>query len=288
MPEQVAVESGQGGLACVRLTAPHSTAEIYLHGAHVTRFQKTGEPPILFMSRKSRFGPGEAIRGGVPICYPWFGARPGGPSHGLARLVEWTFAGELSGSDGSIITRFVLPRCDPPWDSLATEFAVGISDVLSMTLTTTNEGPGPITIENCLHTYFHVRDIDDVSIVGLGGAPFDDFASGQTGRSRIQHEAVLRVNQETNRVYPDHTGVVEIHDTGVGRVIGIDKSGSQSTVVWNPWTTQRMPDDFDEMDYRQMVCVESGNVKQNAILLAPGETTTLRVKVSSGPSAQAR
>jgi glucose-6-phosphate 1-epimerase len=281
IPEQVAVTTGEGGLARIRVTAPKATAEIYLHGAHVTHFQNGDEPPVLFMSRKSRFARNEAVRGGVPICYPWFGARSGGPSHGLARLAEWTFAGASAGADGNVTVRFVLPKTDSPWDSLATEFAVGVSDALEMTLKTTNNGTRPTTIENCLHAYFFVGDIDDVSLTGLGGAPFDDFALGQSGAPRIQHDATLRVDHETNRVYPDHTGMVEIHDARLDRVIVVEKSGSRSTVVWNPWTTQKMPDDFDQVEYRQMVCVESGNVKQNAILLAPGETTTLRVNVSS-------
>jgi glucose-6-phosphate 1-epimerase len=280
IPGRIAVGKGEGGLARVRITAPGSDADIYLHGAHVTHFQKHGEAPLLFLSRKSRFASDSGIRGGVPICYPWFGARAGLPSHGFARLVEWTLAGASAEPNGSVSVRFVLPRAAAPWDSLETEFVVRVSDRLEMTLATKNGGTQPITLENCLHTYLQVSDIDGVSISGLGGAPFDDFSSGQTGTPRVQDEQTLRIGGETNRVYPDNSAPVEIHDVQLGRVIRVEKSGSRSTVVWNPWTTQKMPDDFDEMDYRQMVCVESGNVKQNAVLLAPGETTRLRVVVS--------
>lgn len=269
----------------VVVTTEASTAEISLHGAHVTHFQKRGDEPLLFLSRKSGFGPGVPIRGGVPICHPWFGPRDSGPAHGLARLVEWRLAGTSTAADGSVTLRFVLPALGGEWDSLETTFDVSISDALTMTLTTTRTGgdAAPIRVESCLHTYFHVGDVDAIALTGLRDAPFDDFAFGAGGARRVEHDPVLRIFQETNRVYPDNTNAVEIHDRALGRVIRVEKSGSHSTVVWNPWTTQKMPDDFDQADYRQMVCVESGNIKQNAAMLAPGETTTFTVVVRSAP-----
>ncbi len=102
-------------------------------------------------------------------------------------------------------------------------------------------------------------------------------------RARRQTNAALRITRETNRVYPNHAGVVEIRDEKLRRAIRVEKSGSNSTVVWNPWTTQKLPDDFDPAEHAQMVCVESGNVKQNKISLAPGQTAALKVVLSSQP-----
>ncbi len=284
IPGRVSIVAGEAGLPKVVVATDVSTAEIYLHGAHVTHFQKRGDEPLLFLSRKSGFGPRVPIRGGVPICHPWFGPRDGGPGHGLARLVEWRLAGTSVSADGSVTLRFSLPPLDGEWSSLATRFSVTVSDALTMELTTTNGASDVVRVESCLHTYFHVGDIDAVALEGLKDAAFDDFAFDGGGARRLEHAPVLRIFQETNRVYPDNTSAVEVHDDSLGRVIRIDKAGSQSTVVWNPWTTQKLPDDFDPAEYRQMVCIESGNVKQNAAILGPGQTTTVTVVVSTRPA----
>ena len=153
-----------------------------------------------------------------------------------------------------------------------------------MELMATNESADRnFDFENCLHTYFAVSDISQVSIAGLQGAPFDDFAAGAGGARRVENDSVLRITQETNRVYPDAAGTVEIHDEKSQRTIRVEKFNSHSTVVWNPWTTQKMPDDFDPAEHQHMVCVESGNVKQNKISLPPGKTAALKVVLSSRP-----
>ena len=286
IPGRVAFAAGNGGLAKIIVTTRAAMAEIYLHGAHVTHFQKNGEAPLLFLSARSGFGPGQPIRGGVPICFPWFGHREGGPSHGLARIAEWQLVKTSVTDHGTVTLRFAMPRItgDPAWNSLRTEFVVTVADTLTMELTTANEsGDGAAEIENCLHTYFLVGDIRQVSLAGLAGAPFDDFAAGAAGARRVENDPRLRITQETNRVYPDSTGVVEIHDEHLRRNIRVEKHNSRSTVVWNPWTTQKLPDDFDPAEHQHMVCVESGNVKQNKISLAPGGATSLKVVIRSQP-----
>jgi len=283
---RVAVMAGSGGLAKIVATARAATAEIYPHGAHVTRFQKTGEPPLLFMSARSHFAAGEPIRGGVPICFPWFGNRDGEPSHGFARITEWQLVKTAAPPDGSVKLTFALPQIPgrAAWKNLRTEFIVTVADTLTMELTAANDScDGTLGIENCLHTYFHVGDITQVSLTGLQNAPFDDFAAGANGARRVENDSALRITKETNRVYPNNTGTVEIRDEHLKRTIRVEKFNSQSTVVWNPWTTQKLPDDFDPAEHAQMVCVESGNVKQNKISLAPGQTAALKVILSSAP-----
>lgn len=276
--------TGKGGLPLVRIRTPWSAAEIYLSGAHVTHFQRNGEPPLLFVSRQSHFAAGQAIRGGVPICFPWFGNRAGEPSHGFARSATWQLLKTVVAPEGVVTLTFALPPVPgrDAWKPLRTEFTVTVAGTLTMELTVANNsGGGPLEIENCLHTYFHVGDIAQVSLAGLQGLPFDDFAAGATGARRMENDPVLRIVKETNRVYPAHTGAVEIHDVSLHRTIRIEKSGSNSTVVWNPWTTQKLPDDFDPAEHQNMVCVESGNVKQDKITLAPGLTAALKVVLSS-------
>jgi glucose-6-phosphate 1-epimerase len=284
IPGCVKLATGNGGLTKAVVTAKTSTAEIYLHGAHVTHFQKNGEPPLIFMSRKSYFAPGKPIRGGVPVCFPWFGNRDGEPSHGFARSTEWRLVKTSASPDGAVTVQFALPGISgqSAWNSLRTEFVVTVSDTLTMELTTTNEScDGTLEIENCLHTYFQVGDISAVSLTGLRDAPFNDFAAGDTGTRKIENDSVLRITKETNRVYPDNTASVEIRDEIFKRTIRVEKFNSNSTVVWNPWTTQKLPDDFDPAEHKSMVCVESGNVKQNKISLAPGKTTALKVVLHS-------
>jgi D-hexose-6-phosphate mutarotase len=281
---RVEIVTGPGQLPLVKIRTPWSTAEIYLLGAHVTHFQKNGEPPLLFMSAKSWFAPGKPIRGGVPICFPWFGPRDGEPAHGFARVTEWDLLKTAAAPDGTVTVHFALPRIPgrEAWGNLRTEFIVTVAETLTMELAAANESCGEtLDLESCLHTYFHVADIGTVTVTGLEDAPFDDFAAGAGGKRSPAERAPLRITQETNRVYPDNAAAVEIHDEKLKRVIRVEKFNSKSTVVWNPWTTQKMPEDWGQAEHQQMVCVESGNVKQNKISLAPGKSTSLKVVLSS-------
>jgi len=281
---RVEIVNGHGGLPLVKIRTPWSTAEIYLHGAHVTGFQKNGEPPLIFMSAKSYFANGKPIRGGVPICFPWFGNRDGEPSHGFVRSAAWQLVKTAAAPDGTVTAHFALPQIPgrEAWKNLRTEFVVTVADTLTMELIAANDGcDETLELENCLHTYFQVGDIGAVSLTGLQDATFDDFVFGAGGTRRNGDAAPLRITQETNRVYPDNTATVEIHDDKLKRVIRVEKFNSKSTVVWNPWTTQKMPEDFDQAEHQQMVCVESGNVKQNKLSLAPGKSSALKVVLSS-------
>jgi len=284
IPGHITIARGNGGLPKIDIVTGRSTAEIYLHGAHVTGFQRSGEPPLLFVSARSHFAPGQPIRGGVPICFPWFGNRDNEPSHGFARIVEWQLVKTSAAPAGALMLAFALPHIPgrDAWKNLRTEFVVTVADTLTMELITTNDSRGETqVIENCLHTYFHVGDINRVFLTGLQGVPFDDFADGAAGARRLENGSTLRITKETNRVYPNTTGPVEIHDEHLKRIIRVEKFNSHSTVVWNPWTTQKLPDDFDPAEHQIMLCVESGNVKQNKLSIAPGQTLSLKVVISS-------
>ena len=282
--KSIELTSGKGGLPVVKVRTPWSEAEIYLNGAHVTHFQKSGEPPLIFVSAKSQFAAGKAIRGGVPICFPWFGNRAGEPSHGFARTAAWQLVKSAVAPDGEVTLRFALPQLPgrEAWSCLRTEFSVTVSETLTLGLTTANDScDSAIEIENCLHTYFNVGDIGAVSLTGLQGTAFLDNAAGGNGARKIQEAAALRIPRETNRIYLDTISAVEIRDESLKRIIRVEKTGSHSTVVWNPWTTQKLPNDFDPAEHQRMVCVESGNVGPNKLSLAPGKSATLQVAVSS-------
>jgi hypothetical protein len=177
IPGRVTFANGSGGLPKINITTGRSTAEIYQHGAHITGFQKNGEPPLLFMSRLSQFAAGKAICGGVPVCFPWFGQREGDVIHGFARITEWDLIETAATPDGGVTIRFRLPSTTADAARLAyrAEFVVAVTDQLAMELIATNESADRnFDFENCPHTYFAVGDILDVSIAGLKGAHYLD------------------------------------------------------------------------------------------------------------------
>lgn len=285
IPERVTIVKGGGDLPKIKVRTDWSTAEIYLLGAHVTGFQKNGEPPLLFMSRASQFAFGKAIRGGVPIIFPWFGAREGFPSHGFARVTEWEWEESSAAPDGSVTLRFRLPTAAHAADSPPADvtFAVTVSDKLTMELTVANPSRTEnLSFENCLHTYFAIGDIAEVGITGLKGTTYIDKVDNF--RTKLESADAVRISSETDRVYLDTTETVEVHDSRHHRKIRVEKIGSASTVVWNPWVAKaREMSDFDDDEYKQMVCVEAGNVARNKITLAPGKSASLKVILSSHP-----
>ncbi len=275
IPGSVSLQTGKSALPVIRVESAFSTAEIYPHGAHVTHFKRKNEEPLLFMSEASEFEVGKPIRGGVPIVFPWFGGRDGMPAHGFARLAVWDLRASQVLADGSVMLHFRLP----PDDQFETDFIVTVGDTLTMELIVTNTGSSDFSFESCLHTYFQMGDIHQISVTGLNGTRYLDTLVGEEITETAED---IRFTGEVDRIYQNTSADVEIHDPVLRRIIHIRKSGSKSTVVWNPWIakSQRMPD-FGDDEYLQMVCVESGNVKESAVVLHPGETSNLKVEIGS-------
>ena len=275
IPGRLSFIEGEGGLLKIVIDTASSGAEIYLHGAHITHFQKKGEEPILFMSAASDFALEKPIRGGIPIIFPWFGPRDGLPAHGFARLLVWTLRETTQMPDGSVCLCF----CMPTTELYDAEFRVTIGDSLSMELSVRSSHPKQIEFETCFHTYFKVSSIDEISIHGLRNVSYIDKINTKVC---VETAPAIEISSEVDRVYFDTPTTVEIEDRGFGRKICIEKSMSNSTVVWNPWIekSMRMPDFCDD-EYQQMVCVESGNVAKNQIVLKPRETAVMKVVVKS-------
>jgi glucose-6-phosphate 1-epimerase len=286
-PGRVIFLDGNGNLPKVEVVTSAGRGELYLHGAHVTHFEKNGEPPLLFLSPLSRFQADQPIRGGIPVIFPWFGARDGEPMHGFARITTWDLREIMHQPDGALTLRLGLPQVPetallPPFDA---EYLVTFGETLEIELRITNRSSDQdFPFENCLHTYFLAGDIDAVAIAGLRGADYLD----KTGNFARQTETaeVIRITKETDRVYMNTTATVEITDRKLGREIRIEKCGSNSTVVWNPWIakSQQMPD-LGNDDYLRFICVESGNVGENRLVLSPGESAALKLKISLKSSA---
>jgi glucose-6-phosphate 1-epimerase len=287
IPARVTFLDGQNELPMLEVTTAWSSAEIYLHGAHVTRFIKKNESPLLFISQCSRFEKDQPIRGGIPVILPWFGQREGLPTHGFARLKSWELKEFVPAPDGSVSIRFRLPDCPeasafPPFTA---DYIVTVNQSLTLELAVTNNSKDEeFAFEDCLHTYFEVGDVTAISITGLKGHQYLDKVANFA--QKTENDDSIRISSEVDRVYLNATGPVEIHDPRLRRKIRISKQASLSTVVWNPWIAKshQMPD-FGNEEYTRMVCVESGNVASNNIKLPPGETSKLSVTLESSPLA---
>ncbi len=283
VPGRVTFLEGNGELLKIEAVTDWSTAEVYLHGAHVTDFTRKGEPPLFFLSQCSQFSETHPIRGGIPLVFPWFGPREGLPAHGFARLAEWQVHEVSTLPEGGVSLRFHLPETamGATLASFMANYVVTVTDKLTLELIVTNTSRDQaFTFDNCLHTYFAVGDITQIAIQGLKGASYLDAAASLAPKT--DSAEVIRIDSEVDRLYYDTEAPVEIIDSKLKRKIRIEKSGSASTVVWNPWVQKslQMPD-FGTDEYREMVCVESGNAGPNRLVLAPGKTSLLKVTISS-------
>jgi glucose-6-phosphate 1-epimerase len=286
-PAKVSFKAGQGGLPCIHINTAHAIATIYLHGAHVTSFQPKGASSVLFMSEKSWYEANKPIRGGVPVCFPWFGPKADdakAPAHGFARLKQWTLASVDEQADGSIVLLLTLRDDESTRALWPYSFELGhritVGSSLTMSLEMRNTGLTDFQFEEALHTYFTVGDIHRVKVLGLENSSYVDKVAGGThnqGRNAVEFTG------ETDRVYDSQADTV-IDDPSMGRRILVSKRQSQSTVVWNPWInkSKAMPD-FGDEEWPGMVCVETANVKERAVYLMPGDRHAMSVTISLQP-----
>lgn len=285
IPGRVTILEGNGELPKVEVNGDQGCAEIYLHGAHVTDFHLQDQPPLLFVSQCSRFARNQPIRGGIPVILPWFGSREGEPAHGFARLTDWELHETAALPRGGATLRFSLPETSASamWPLFTANYVVTVTDKLTIELIVTNCSPGQeFAFENCLHSYFHVGNISEVFVHGLKGAAFLDKVENYAQKTETRD--AITISGEIDRIFLDTNSTVEIQDRALRRKIRIEKSGSNSTVIWNPWAAraQQMPD-FGDDEYQQMLCIESGNVGRNSVVLPPGHSSLLRVTFSSAP-----
>ncbi len=280
--------AGQG-LVRASIATPACAAELYLQGAHLTQWQPSGAKPVLFLSARSFYEPGKAIRGGVPIIFPWFGSRTAtpesprtdGPSHGFARIEEWTLAFAALAGDDLHLTLTLGPSETSRalgYDQFKLVYQLTLGAELRLQLTVANEAGAPLRFEDALHTYFSVGDAQQISILGLAGADYID----KTDHFQQKHQAetLLKLSGETDRPYLDTIAPIHIDDPIDKRRITVEKAQSRTTVVWNPWSeiSAKLPDMAPD-GWRSMVCVETANVGGDAITLRTGEQHTLEARI---------
>ena len=269
-----------GELSVARMTTPFATATVALQGAHVMTYQPTGQAPLIWLSKFAKFASGKSIRGGAPVCWPWFGPHASNaqfPGHGFARTVPWQLLDAKQLPDGRVRLEFELvqseaTRAQWPHESLVRNI-VTVGQELEIELETTNTGHVPFQLGQALHTYFEVGDIRRATVAGLEGCDYVDKVDGST---RKRQEGPVTFTQETDRIYVGTRGCCGIQDPALDRTILITSTGSRSTVVWNPWIEKAdKMGDFGQDGYLNMVCVETANAAEDVITLAAGETHTM-------------
>ncbi len=295
LPGIAQIVEGANGLPKIHITTPQASAELYLHGAHLTSWKPEGQEDVLFLSRLSHFAPGKAIRGGIPLCFPWFGPKsptpkpgePSAPQHGFARTSEWTLEA-ITKKPNAVDVLLSLTSSEATllaWPHpFRAEYRVSIGEQLTLALTVTNTAPvniAPFSFTEALHTYHHVGDAAQVRISGLDQARYLDNRDGL--REKLQ-SGDITFPTPTDNIYLDTTGSVVLHDPTLARTVTVDKQHSATTVIWNPGLegATALADMADE-EWQYFACIEASNVRDFAITLAPGQSHTLTAILQVAP-----
>jgi glucose-6-phosphate 1-epimerase len=253
---------------------------MYLHGAHVTSWNPASGQEVFFVSSRSRWEDGTAIRGGIPVCFPWFADKandPKAPAHGFVRTKPWQL--ESIVGDGEAVTVSMFTDSDEstkrwwPGDFRLVH-RVAFGQELRLELVLTNTGERALRFEEALHAYHRVGHIEKVRLRGLDGVHYVDKTDRNQDKAQ-QGDIVIRT--ETDRVYLNTKHEMELEDPVLRRRIRVAKENSFTSVIWNPWVQKaRSLSDLGDDEWKQMVCIESSNVAEFAVVLAPGQQHTLK------------
>lgn len=282
---QLTFRDDASGLVVAEFNNAHATASLCLQGAHLMSWQpRSQSKPVVWLSRDAKLAAGKSIRGGAPVCWPWFGAHAteaGFPGHGYARTVPWQVL--ESGIEPNGATRLTLrlvssDKTRAQWDHACNvDLTVIVGDTLRMEMATENTGTADFVIGEALHTYLQIGDIGAVRVTGLEGCQYWDKVGGSELKNQV---GSVGFTGEVDRVYINTSAECVIEDDKLKRRIHIKKSGSLSTVVWTPWTEKagKMGDMGQPDGWREMVCVESVNAIDNVVKVAAGTRHTLIVE----------
>lgn len=281
---EVVFKEGPGGQPVVEVCNQSATATIVLQGAHLIAWAPNGEQQVIWLSQDAKFAKGKSIRGGVPVCWPWFGPHDSNkdfPAHGYARMVPWEVT-EASTDQGITRIGFRIvqdEKAKAMWPhDCELEMVYSIGKKLGIQLRTRNTGNQAFVIGEALHTYFEVGDVSRMTIDGLEGCPYLDKVDNF---KRKQQSGAVSINEEVDRIYLESAADCVINDPVMQRRIRIEKQGSQSTIVWNPWIEKaNQMGDLGPNGYLKMICVESANAAEDVVNIAPGKEHCLSVSYS--------
>jgi glucose-6-phosphate 1-epimerase len=286
-------EEREPGMTRLLLSSSHSEATVYLQGAHVTEWVPHGADPVLYLSPKAVFAPGKAIRGGVPLLFPWFGPRWNGvdfdathgtrsPAHGFARTSVWSVESVRREEDGEMLAVFRLGPNDVSralgFDHFLLRLECRVGRELHVALHVTNLGTAALEYEEGLHAYFAVADVHPARLEGLAGSTYID--KRDDSRRKVLRDEPFAFTRDVDHTHLHTDTALRLHDPAGHRVVDIVKTGSLSTVIWNPWTvlSPGFPD-LPADGWERFICVETVNAEDNRLRLEAGETHTLGMTV---------
>src|SRR6202795_544814 len=283
IPGTAQVVEGNGELPKVHITSADALGEMYLHGGHVTSWKPAGAEEVLFLSSQSRWDDGHAIRGGVPICFPWFGGKaddPDAPAHGFVRTKAWQLESIAQAGDGVIVSMFTESDEDTKrwWPAeFRLDYRVTFASELRLDLVVTNTGKTSLRFEEALHAYHRVGSVLKTRLAGLSTITYIDKTDSNQKKTQQGEIAIV---SETDRVYLDTSDAIELEDPVLRCRTHVAKENSRTTVVWNPWVQKAHSlSDFADDEWMQMICIETSNVSDFAVELAPGQTHTMKALV---------
>ncbi|MCF7501794.1 MULTISPECIES: D-hexose-6-phosphate mutarotase [unclassified Pseudoalteromonas] len=270
----VTIEQSETGLEFIKVASEFCDATIFLQGAQITEFTPTGKKPLLWVSQQEDYQEGKGVRGGIPICWPWFGVsqHEGWPAHGVARTGLWR-AEQVKEEENSIYISLSLPMNQidekywPHKTKLLVEFILSTS--LEVRLTTTNLDNETLNFTQALHTYFPTPAIEETKVDGLQGSKYIEFGEGP-----FEQHDLVSFARETDMVYTQAQDTQRII-TPDG-IIEVSRENSRSCVLWNPWIDKsKRLSNFADDEYHVMLCLEAANVLEDSVELAPGDKHTL-------------
>ncbi|WP_273819789.1 D-hexose-6-phosphate mutarotase [Pseudomonas asplenii] len=283
-------------LNCWRIR--HDQAELLIaqQGAHILSYQLAGEPPVIWLNDQAQFKHDKSIRAGVPVCWPWFGVFQRNPdsvqamrqaseaptAHGFVRTREWTLQGIQADADG-VLAEFTLPLPEggfAGWPhKVGLKLAVHLGEKLHISLTSENLDDHPVTLSQALHTYFAVSDVRNVHVDGLDGLTYIDTTDDW---KQVRQQGELHFSGETDRIYLDTPAHLSIVDPTWERRIELTAENSRSAVIWNPWIDRASQlADLADDGWQKMLCIETANVMNDVVTLAPGASHALGVTIGS-------
>lgn len=276
-------KTGEGDIPLIEISNEHASALISLQGAHLLSWKPNKQQDVIWLSDDASFSIGKSVRGGIPICWPWFGAHESNnayPAHGFARTVFWQVTNTILLDNGEIQISFKLDtnemdeKFKEMWPQNTTaQYIITVGKNLTLELITTNNSDESIEIGQALHTYFNVHDVSKAKVLGLEGRSYLDKPDNFKQKEQVGE---ISINDEVDRVYINTDDDITIDDNK--RKITIKKQGSNSTVVWNPWkaVAEKMGD-LGENGYLKMLCVESANAADDVRVIKAGESHKLSV-----------
>jgi len=263
-------------LTLLQLDSGSCSATLSLLGGQLLSYQPYGQQPWLYMSPQAVFQPGKAIRGGVPVCWPWFGPHPddsSAPAHGVARQQSWQLLAVEQDGDA-----FHVKLQGPQWQGLSVELHYTLADCLDMQLHTHNNSTQAHTISTALHSYLAVSDSRTISLGGLEDAVFEDKVAARYSRMPAQP---LQLQGEFDAIVYSEADVV-LSDPAWQRRLRVSRNGSASVVLWNPWQDKaaRLAD-LPDQGWHDFVCIEASNAGEDSRLLQAGDSHVLGCRIQA-------